>query len=161
MGSHGGSSPNGLTQREARTLFLRVPAIDWPKVSQGSKTEFRTLPIGATSKAFHGPTPVVAYVAAPRQRTRTMIMLLLNCRRERLVDIADKPGSLAREGMASYDDFRRYWRRRTARPYRPLQEVDVFTLSQWPKDQLAIDQLGRHLLTRLYGDYLPDAADDL
>lgn len=160
MGSRGGSSPNGLSQRELRTLFLRVPSFDWPHISQGLKREFRTLPLGAVSSAYDAPTPVVAYTVG-HSRRREKLMLLIDHRHEHLVDVSESPASIAAEGFETYDQFRKYWRARTGRPYRPMQKVEVFALAPWPDNQLALDQLGRSLLTRLYGAYLPDGNDDL
>jgi hypothetical protein len=154
MGSRGGSQPTGLKGRETRTLFLRAPYIDWPALAQGRKTEFRTAPIGAISAMVHAPTPVVLYTVSPRLGHRAeMLVILAEHTVERLVDIADKPESLAREGHESYDSFRRYWRIRTKRPYRPLSKVAVFTLAPWSESEK--QRLGSLLIDRLYGEYYP------
>lgn len=154
MGSQGGGGPNGLTQRHLRTLFLRAPYQDWAALTQGYKTEFRARPKGALR--YNAPTPVVLYAVSGLGRWTSKLMVLVEHRSERLVDIADQPESLLREGQESYDHFRRYWRARTRRPFRPLDKVEVFQLAPWPSgtQSLQIDQLGRVLLERLYGDYL-------
>lgn len=159
MGAGGGDGPGGHTQRELKTLFLRAPADDWPALIQGLKTEFRAKPMGAFMSTVAAPTPVVLYARAPGSGLeRHELMVLVEHRTERLMDIAEQPDALAREGFPTYDHFRRYWRARTRRPYRALDVVQVFRLAPWPQgtQSLAVDQLGRALLQRLYGDYLPD-----
>lgn len=155
MGHGGSASPNGLTQREAKTLFLRAPYHDWAALAQGHKTEFRANPLGAIAQSVQVPTPVVLYAVSPRLGQRSeKLAVLVEHRIERLMDIGESPESLAAEGFADYDSFRRYWRQRTRRPYRALDRVAVFRLAPWqPSERL---RLGLLLCDRLYGDYYPD-----
>lgn len=156
MGSERWALPSGLVRREAQTIFLRAPSGDWAALRKGYKTEFRLPVRPLRAKRLQVPTPVVIYATA-RTGPKTMLMRLVGHAEERLLDIADKPDSLVREGMPTYDHFRTYWRRRTHRPYRPLDKVEVFTLAPWVRNQPAVlDQLGRALLVRLYGEYMED-----
>lgn len=159
MGAGGGDGPGGHTQRELKTLFLRAPADDWPALTQGLKTEFRAKPMGAFMSTVGTPTPVVLYARAPGSGLeRHKLMILVEHRTERLMDIAEQPDALIREGFPTYDHFRRYWRARTRRPYRALDVVQAFRLEPWGAmypDRISYE-LGRLLLERLYGDYLPD-----
>lgn len=156
MGSRGGASPTGFTQREAKTLFLRAPYSDWPALSQGHKTEFRAVPMGAIAASVHAPTPVVLYAVSPRLAQRSeKLAVLVEHHVERLMDIAEHPDSLAREGHADYDSFRRYWRRRTGRRFDPLRRVAVFQIAPWSDTEK--QRLGSLLVDRLYGDFYPDA----
>lgn len=157
MGSRGGDSPDGLQQRHLRTLFLRAPHQDWAALTQGYKMEFRLPPRGKMAERFQAPTPVVLYAVSPQLKRRAeKLMILTHHHTEQLMDIGGQPDALIREGMESYDHFRSYWRARTRRPYVPLATVEVFRLAPWPEgtQSLQIDQLGRALLQRLYGDYL-------
>ena len=155
MGHSGGASPNGLTQREARTLFLRAPYHDWAALAQGRKTEFRAVPLGAIAKSVRAPTPVVLYAVSPRLYHRSeKLAVLVEHHVERLMDIADKPESLAREGHRDYDSFRRYWRARTGRRFDPLARVAVFRITPWTPSER--ERLGPLLVDRLYGDFYPD-----
>lgn len=151
MGSQGGSAPNGLKGHELRTRFLRAPFEDWAALSQGYKTEFRAAPMGVSVKSLQTPTPVVLYAVSNAGVTKHKLMVLAHHKTQRLMDIADYPLSLAREGFESYDHFRRYWRARTKRPFRPLQKVEVFTLRPWETDDAR--RLGYLLVERLYGDF--------
>lgn len=139
-----------------KTLFLRVPIGEWPQISQGYKTELRVPSMGAVRSSYFTPTPVVLYapVGFPAPR-REKLAVLLEHRTERLLDVAENPESLMRENQPSYDHFRAYWRNRTHRPYRPLQEVEVFRIGAWCDEPVEQRRLGLHLLRRLYGDFIP------
>ena len=152
MGSQGGNAPNGLKQKELRTRFLRAPYQDWAALSQGYKTEFRAAPMGVSVRSLQTPTPVVLYAVSNAGVKKQKLMVLENHETQRLMDIADQPNSLMREGFESYDHFRRYWRARTKRPFRPLQKVEVFHLRPWLRDDP--QRLGPALLQRLYGDFI-------
>jgi hypothetical protein len=155
MGSKGGDAPTGLKQVQLRTVFLRAPFQDWAALSQGHKTEFRVLPRGVPSKWIEAPTPVVLYALSPHLGRRSeKLMVIIEHQQERLADIHEKPESIRREGFETYDQFRRYWRARTGRPYRPLDKVEVFQLQQWTNHNWG--QLGERLLERLYGEYMPN-----
>lgn len=155
MGSSGGDGPTGLPRHELKTLFLRAPYMDWAALSTGHKTEFRAPPRGAISAMVQAPTPVVLYTVSPTLKVRKHKLVVLVAHRvERLMDIADQPDSLAREGHPSYDSFRRYWRGRTRRRFNALARVEVFQLAPWQQSER--QSLGAHLLDRLYGDYLGD-----
>ena len=143
--------PADLPQHTLRTLYLRVPSIDWAALSLGNKAEFRLPLQGALGQWYVAPTPVVLYCATPN-RTRTKLAVLVAHRVERLVDIAEDGGGLFREGFETYEDFRRYWRRRTRKPYDPAQQVEVFQIEAW--SDVWRWRLGPTVLERLYCDYL-------
>lgn len=151
MGSRGGDAPNGLKQRKLQTLFLRAPFQDWASLTQGYKTEFRSKPKGR-ALLLDAPTPIVLYTVSSLGRESHRLMVLVEHTTEHLIDIAEKPDSLLREGFETYDHFRRYWRARTKRPYRPLDTVEVFQLAPWAETERL--RLGMVLLDRLYGAYL-------
>lgn len=156
MGSRGGTSPTGLTKHETRTLFLRAPYTDWAALAQGLKTEFRATQLGAIANSVRAPTPVVLYAISPRRGQKSAkLVVLVEHHVERLMDIADKPESLTREGHADYDSFRRYWRRRTGRRFDPLLRVAVFQIAPWNASERP--RLGSLLIDRLYGEHYPDA----
>jgi hypothetical protein len=79
-------------------------------------------------------------------------MVLAEVREEALRDIRDQHHSLLAENCATYDEFRRYWRRRTHREYRQSARVEVYQLAPWSDNNKAF--LGELLFERLYGDYL-------
>lgn len=152
--SHGASSsPKPWPQYELRTIFLRVPEGDWLRVKQGSKTEFRASGRAATKVQWiKTPTPVVAY-ALSNERTdhRSQLMVLEECWKEELRAISDE--SLRREGFPDFASFRRYWKIRTKRPFRPLAEVWAYRLRRWqPSDTV---NMGTWMVERLYGEHLP------
>lgn len=154
MGSKGGSSPNPYKQRRVSTLFLRVPLVDWPKVKLGEKTEFRTMPgEGSTLLRCYVPTPVVAYTVKPKiQEYDAKLMVLLDRRREPLWEISSQPDAIRREGFESYDEFRRYWRKRQRGVYRPMQVVWVWRIAPFTPDHVRV--LGSGMMEHLYGDFL-------
>ncbi len=153
MGSRGGNAPNGLKGKELSTRFLRAPFEDWPALSQGYKTEFRAAPMGVAVRSLQAPQPVVLYAASGYVKKKKLMVLEWH-ETQRLMDIADDPESLLREGFESYDHFRRYWRARTRKPFRPLQEVEAFRLRPWLQDDPL--RLGPSLLERLYGDFISE-----
>lgn len=154
MGSKGGSAPNGLTQRELSTVFLRVPFHDWAKVSRGMKTEFRMKPRdGSRVLSVNAPTPVVAYAVSARGVRKNLLMVMLDHWREPLIALSDRAESLANEGFETYDEFRRYWRKRQHGVYNPMTMVEVFLVRPWHSDDR--EQLGPVLLDRLYGEHAP------
>ncbi len=154
MGARGGRHPQGLKQRTLRTLFLRAPYEDWSALVQGTKREFRTPAMGSVAGVIHAPTPVVLYALSPSQNKRRDALVVMTAHRcERLHDISGNKESLAAEGFATYGEFRNYWRARTHRPYRALQQVEVFTVAPW--GAMSVEELGVELLSRLYSEYLP------
>jgi hypothetical protein len=148
------TAPGDYPTHQLNTLFLRVPFGDWTKVTIGAKVEFRTKPRGnAAIHLAQCPTPVVAYTVNSHGARACKLMVLVEQRQERLIDIADKPLHLEREGFTSYDEFKRYWRARNGGIYRPLQTVITHRLREWEDDDDAI--MGTELCERLYGEFMP------
>jgi hypothetical protein len=139
-------------QRTAKTLFLRVPRVDWPRVKIGEKTEFRTRPReGSDLLSVNPPTPVVAYSVDGNGKYDRQLMVLLERRFEPLFAITEDPDAIAREGFDSYEEFRAYWRRRRHGAYAPMERVFVWRVRLWEDDDDRT--FGARLFTRLYGEY--------
>lgn len=149
MGAGGGSSPQPWSQYEAKTLFLRVPSIDWAAVKIGTKTEFRVAGRASLAQNVYTPTPVVAYTVRASQHD-SKLMVLTAVWREPLGAITRE--SLAAEGFPDFAHFRRYWMARTHRRFTPLTSVLVYTLRQWTDSDAT--ELGTIMLRRLYRDHL-------
>lgn len=133
----------------ASTIFLRVPAVDWPAVKRGLKTEFRAGG-GESSQLWNVecPTPVVAY-AKVRDRYAGQLMLLEARWQEPLGAIDAE--SLAREGFASLAEFRRYWMYRERKRFTPTRNIFVYRVR--PITPGDLDEAARGLLDRLYSDF--------
>lgn len=140
-------------QRQASTTFIRVPASDWLLVKHGRKTEFRVVDTRARLDWVqgYGPTPVVAYTyVGGRLEYDAALMVLERCWKEPVGSIS--PESILREGFDSFASFRRYFKLRTKRPFRPLQEVWCFQVRPWKSPDA--EEQGQRLLERLYGEFL-------
>lgn len=151
MGSDGSHGPRPYTQRQASTIFLRVPSIDWIPVTHGTKTEFRASPNAVTQVlGLEPPTPVVAYRTSsqPDERDRKLMVMTATWQ-EPLGAIG--PESLEREGHPDFAHFRRYWMGRTRRRFRPLQKVRVFQVRPFTEDDWS--ESADRLMQRLYGDF--------
>lgn len=143
------------TQREATTLRLKVPRMDWPAVVCGEKRQFR-LPVrmGPDLRFVDLPRPVVAYTLSPligEMETRLMVVTAFD--RGPLGAITQEDIEL--EGFANLPEFRRYWKHRFHRTggFKPLMPVNAYTLRPWAADDA--ESFGRVLLEHLYGEYLP------
>lgn len=144
------SSPEPWSQYEARTTFLRVPAFDWLNVKNGIKTEFRASGRGVTQLwNVTCPMPVVAYTVTRRGHDRRL-MVLEETRQETLIAISQE--SLEREGFDTLEEFRRYWTIKTKRKFTPTRKVQVYRVRRWRSADM--DEMGRRLLDRLYGEHL-------
>jgi hypothetical protein len=153
MAKYKGVAPKGGERAEAVTLFLRVPAVDWPRIVVGEKTEFRTTPReGSRMGKAKCPTPVVAYRTRQGHDNDFKLLLLQEMRAEPLFAVSEVPESLAREGFETYDLFRRYWRARQRRPFVPLEVVQVWRVCL--PTQRDYRDMGDRLLCQLYGPYL-------
>lgn len=149
MTSRASTPPEPWAQRELRTFFLRVPESDWLGVKHGRKREFRRRASGVAIPEV--PTPVVAYRFKNGLRHDRVLMVLERTWREPLGAISED--SLAREGYSSLAEFRRYWKIREKRPFRPLDEVQVYQVRLWEAED--IERMGRVLVARLYAEHLP------
>lgn len=147
-----GNGPKPFTQRRASTVFLRVAGVDWPAVKRGQKTEFRS-GIGRNVTQMWSlvtPCPVVAYSYSKVAGYSHALMVLEETWREPLGAIT--PESLAREGFATFAEFRRYIMARERRHFTPTREVAVFRVRPWtPDDERTMADA---LLDRLYGEFL-------
>jgi hypothetical protein len=155
MGSRGGNAPNPWSQRQVSTLFLRVPFEDWTRIKLGEKTEFRTKPReGARLLSVKLPTPDVAYAHSLTVGYDGKLMVLEERRYEPLFAISQDEAAIQREGFASYDEFRRYWRKRRKGVYRPMERVYVWRVRPWQGNH-DLTRMGTRVLHALYGDFLP------
>lgn len=148
------ASPD-LPLAHAYTQYVRIPVIDWPLVAQGHKTELRAAGrYAAPAHKLRAPAPIVAYA---RHRFRadmeTALLVLEAVWTEPLGAIDDE--SLRREGFASRQEFRRYWRRRHRAGYKPLSKVNVYQFRPWRDGDREL--YADRLLAHLYGPWL-DAA---
>jgi len=154
VASDGSRGPKPFTQVRQSTVFLRVPTTDWPLVKRGIKREFRSnTGRNKTPKLWHvePPMPVVAYVVDQQGRHDARLMVLEDMRSEPLGAIS--PESLELEGFASLAEFRRYWMKREGRRFQPTRPVYVYRLRPWESGDAEL--MGRRLLERLYGDFVP------
>lgn len=148
MGSSG-AGPRPYTQRQARTIFLRVPYEEWGAVTSGRKTEFRASPRSCTQLwSVEPPTAVVAYAIFPSSGYKRQLMVLEETWREPLGSI--RPESLEREAQPSFAHFRRYWMKREKAAFRPTREVSVFRVRPLGGDE---PELAAALFERLYGAF--------
>lgn len=146
-----GAGPRPYTQRQARTIFLRVPHAEFSRVIAGKKTEFRASPRACTQLwSVEPPTPVVAYAIFPGPRYERRLMVLEETWREPLGSAA-RPESLEREGQPSFAHFRRYWMKREKTAFRPTREVSVFRVR--PMGYAEEPLLAAALFERLYGAF--------
>jgi hypothetical protein len=144
------AGPRPWKQRQARTIFLRVPVADWPAISKDRRREFRASPRAVPQLwDIDTPLPVVAYTVHPQQGHLYKLMVLEETWRERLEDISAE--SLAAEGHASFAHFRRAWMKREKTKFKPTREVSVFRVRPWVPDDDR--RMADRLLERLYGAF--------
>ena len=151
-----------LAQREARTLFLRVPSDVWPQVASGRVREFRAAIGNVPQFTFKVelPTLVVAY----RKRKATAhydhkLMTLEGVRREELRAITEEGLALAGyHGENARARFRRDWMLREKRKFEPTRKVVVFTVR--PVIDGDLESTGRSLVERLYGEFLENGVHE-
>lgn len=156
MGNDGSNAPQPWVQRQARTLFLRVPNSEWISVSRGSKREFR-----ASQRAVSAlwnvepPTPVVAYRQHKVYGYDSKLMVLEEKWQEPLGAISAE--SLRREGFETLTEFRKHWMRRERRRFAPTRLVTCYRVRPW----LEVDKeiMGRSLLETLYGEFLHETSE--
>lgn len=152
MGADGNLGPQPWTKRRASTLFLRVPAYDWPRVRRGLKTEFRTSGAKSDLDYVEPPIPVCAY-SINRLGYDSQLMVVEKRWREPLAAISEE--SLAREGFKTLAEFRAYWCHREKRRFPPTRMANVYQVR--PFDPLADQTYFANLIfERLYGQFLDD-----
>jgi hypothetical protein len=145
-----GAGPRPFTQRQARTIFLRVPRAEFGLVVAGRKTEFRASP-RSCSRLGSGkpPAPAVAYAIFPSRGYKRQLLVLEATWREPLGAITAE--SLEREGQPDFAHFRRYWMKREKTAFKPTREVSVFQVRPLrPGDER---ELADALFERLYGEF--------
>lgn len=153
--------PRPLKQRQAKTLFLRVPARDWSNVSGGRVREFRAA-IGNVPQLWNVPLPTL--VVAYRKRKATgdydyRLMTLEGVRQEELRSITEEGLALAGyTGADARARFRREWMIREKRRFEPRRKVMVFTVR--PVEEGDLERTGAALVERLYGEYLAKGVDE-
>jgi hypothetical protein len=151
VAADGSKGPKPYTQRQARTIFVRVPAPDWPLVRRGLKREFRGS-IGRQSALFATPTPTPAvFYSLIRGTYECRLMILEDVRQEMLGEIS--PESLAAEGFPDLASFRRYWmdRERNGKKFPPTKKVFVYKVR--PLEPSDREEMGVLLFDRLYGEF--------
>lgn len=149
MGAEG-AGPRPWKQRQARTIFLRVPYSEWKPITAGRKVEFRASPSAMPQLwDVEPPVPVVAYCIHPQRGYLRELMVLMATWRERLENIS--PESLAAEGQPDFAHFRRYWMIREKTKFRPTREVSVFQVRPWQAHDET--RMGERIFERLYGAF--------
>jgi hypothetical protein len=150
-GSDGSHGPRPWKQRQAHTIFLRVPTADWVEVSRGMKREF-TAADGACSALWNlqPPTPVVAYRYHKALGYESELMVLEAKWQEPLGAIS--PESLENEGFTTLAEFRKYWCGRERRRFAPMKMVTRYRVRPWGYSDT--EEMAKVLLDRLYGQWL-------
>lgn len=149
MGSSG-AAPRPWKQRQARTIFLRVPVADWPAITADRKREFRASPRAVPQLwDIEPPMPVVAYTIHPQQGYLRELMVLEATWRERLEDISAE--SLTAEGHPTFAHFRRAWMMREKTKFKPTREVSVFQVRPWEANDDR--RMADRLFDRIYGAF--------
>lgn len=143
-----------IPRREASTLSLRIPRVDWAAVSAGTKTQLRAA--GRSAPRFQHvkpPRPIVLYsFLRYRDTGEYRLHVLEDVFHEPLGAIT--PEGLAAEGMPDLKEFRRYWSaRHSDSGFRPLTSVTVYCLRPWRDGDR--EYFADVLLTYLYGPWLP------
>jgi hypothetical protein len=138
-----------LPRVSARRYYIRVPALDWPKLISGHKTELRLTGRGVLVTTLQPPSGMIGYLRTPAG-DRFRLFVCEDAWAEPLGAISDE--SLAREGFATRKEFRHYWRGRThSHVFKPLTTVQVVRLRPFgPGDR---ELLGNKLFDRLWGPY--------
>lgn len=148
MAKDGSRGPRPYTQHSASTVFLRVPVLDWPLVSRGRVPEFIGS-MGQSSAVFNTPTPTpcVAYTVKNGSYD-ARLMILEEHSQEPLGILAAES---RRFGIATKDEFRRYWMRREGRKFAPTRNVFVYRVRPFIESDR--EEMGRLLFNRLYGEF--------
>lgn len=112
--------------RKYRSTVVMIPDVDWADVLTGRKTQFRSY--SRRTKRDGGipikPTPAVGYHYV-YDNLETQLIWLEDTWQEPLGSITAE--SIAAEGFASLDEFRRYFEVRYPKGgYRPLENVQVY-----------------------------------
>lgn len=154
MAADGSRGPKPYTQRRFSTVFLRVPARDWPQVRLGYKTEFRAgTGKNAVPQLFGVPTPIPAVAYAIRNgRHESQLMVLEACWQEPLGAIS--PESLRREGFASLAEFRRYWMEREHKRFAPTRHVFAYRVR--PFTAADVETSALRIFDHLYGAFIDE-----
>lgn len=146
---------NKLPRGRAITAFLRIPWAEWDAVTRGAKTELRWT--GARTplpERFQCPELIVAFTINPFTREPLVRLLVIEASwRELLGSISAE--SLEREGCASLDEFRAYWKRRfkrSRRQFAPRAQVVAYRVRPYEPDR---DRrtMADMLFDRLWGAY--------
>lgn len=159
MAADGTRGPKPYEQRQASTLFVRVPAVNWPFVKRGHHREFCGLRGKAGSivgiLSIPTPTPIVAYSMKNVGRYGNQepvyehaLMVLQVVRHEPIAAV-----DFEAQGHVSFAAFRRSYMERTHERFDSAEKVMTYRVRPWePGDTEA---MGFALLNRLYGDFLP------
>lgn len=146
------SHPKPYRQASAKTMFLRVPAADWPAVKMGVKREFRASP-GQQTQVWNvlPPIAVVAYAVRTTGSHDRRLMVLEKTWREPLGAIG--PDGLAAEGCKTLAEYKRKWAKQNKRRFPAMRQVQVYRVRPFNGADDAAD-LGLLLFHRLYGEFV-------
>jgi hypothetical protein len=149
MAADGSKGPKPYKQRQARTLFVRVPAPDWAAVKRGLQRTF-VGSIGRQSALWETPTPTPAVAYSIIRGSHDSRLMVLEAVRQEQLGAID-PAELGFESMAH---FRRYWmqRERNGKKFPPTRHVFVYTMRPWERGDE--EEMGMLMVKRLYGEFL-------
>lgn len=148
MASDGSKGPKPFTQRQARTLFIQVPSVDWPAVKRGLHGFVGQIGKQAPVFSVPTPTPCVAW-SLVRGNYDARLMILQHTTLEQLGAV--NPADVGHPDLAS---FRRYWMARDRRKFPPTKQVFVYKMRPFREDDR--ETMGEALLQRLYGEWLDE-----
>lgn len=143
-------------KRYVRMQTLKVWNEDFPLLAQALKMEYRTPPRATPvrySNSLAYPRPLLVETVSHAGAVVHCLMVCEAIWHERLMAISDE--SLAAEGFASIDQYKRYWLLRTGSRPRPLSWVTCRRLRTWRQGDVAM--FGVQLMRELYLEAFDEA----
>jgi hypothetical protein len=147
-------SPKPFKRTHVSTYFLRIPRVDWARITTGEKRQHREQGRwGPRWANMHVPIPILGYsYPSHGGPVESVLLVLEDAWSEPLGAISDE--SLEAEGFASLAEFRRYWKNRKRETgWRPLSTVQVYCVRPFTQDDRLT--MGQRLLELLYAGHLP------
>lgn len=148
MASDGSKGPKPFKQRQAKTLYIRVPSTDWPSVRRGLHGFVGQ--IGKQTALFSTPTPMPCVAWSLKRGTYDARLMILESVHQEMLGAID-PASVGHPDLAS---FRRYWMMRDGKKFLPTKKVFVYQLRPFRDGDE--EAMGQALLERLYGEFLDE-----
>lgn len=135
-------------KRLLRSHLISVNRNEWGAVKAGSKTEFRSLRVQPIAN-YKTPTPVLLYARNLAGKWESKMMILERTWIEQLMAISAE--SIAAEGYASIDEFKRHWslNHSSSKRFPALRNVRVYRVGPFEPVRA-----GALLLDAFYGEFL-------